>query len=126
MGVDAAWVCFTCETVYSPGYRGVLSREFEEKVNRGEVDPDELRELAEKIESIFIDYKWGSDVLTAARMLKDLANWMEKHKGHKIYVTNEGTYNTAGFTAKFLFMGYVALFVSIGLYFILYQTHTLL
>ncbi len=65
---------------------------------------------------------WGVNAGGFGSLFGSLANLI----AYKIYVTHESTNNTAGFTARFLVMGYVALFVSIGLYFILYQTPSLL
>ncbi len=65
---------------------------------------------------------WGANVGGFGSLFGSLANLI----AYKIYVTHEGTTNTAVFTARFLIMGYVALFVSIGLYFLLYRTGTLL
>jgi len=65
---------------------------------------------------------WGTNAGGFGSLFGSLANLI----AYKIYVTHEGTSNTARFTAKFLIMGYAALFVSIGLYFFLYQTHGLL
>ncbi|NOY68488.1 MAG: hypothetical protein GXP53_03200 [Deltaproteobacteria bacterium] len=62
---------------------------------------------------------WGVNAGGFGSLFGSLANLI----AYKIYVTHEGTNNTARFTARFLIMGYVALFVSIVLYFILYQTH---
>ncbi len=65
---------------------------------------------------------WGANAGGFGSLFGSLANLI----AYKIYVTHEDTNNTAVFTARFLIMGYVALFVSIGLYFILYQTPALL
>lgn len=65
---------------------------------------------------------WGVNVGGFGSLFGSLANLI----AYKIYVTHEGANNTARFTARFLMMGYVALFVSIGLFFVLYQTHALL
>jgi Na+/H+ antiporter NhaD/arsenite permease-like protein len=65
---------------------------------------------------------WGANAGGFGSLFGSLANLI----AYKIYVSQEGTNNTAGFTARFLIMGYAALFVSIGLYFMLYQTHALL
>ena len=60
---------------------------------------------------------WGTNAGGFGSLFGSLANLI----AYKIYVTQEGTTNTAAFTAKFLIMGYVALFISIGLYFFLYR-----
>ncbi len=65
---------------------------------------------------------WGSNAGGFGSLFGSLANLI----AYKIYLTHEGKSNITRFTAKFLFMGYVALFVSIGLYFILYHTPVLL
>jgi len=65
---------------------------------------------------------WGVNAGGFGSLFGSLANLI----AYKIYVTHEDTNNAAGFTARFLMMGYTALFVSIGLYFILYRTHGLL
>jgi di/tricarboxylate transporter len=65
---------------------------------------------------------WGANAGGFGSLFGSLANLI----AYKIYVTHEGANNTAGFTARFLIMGYAALFISIGLYFMLYQTHALL
>lgn len=58
---------------------------------------------------------WGVNAGGFGSLFGSLANLI----AYKIYVTHEGTNNTARFTARFLTMGYIALFVSMGLYFIL-------
>jgi len=63
---------------------------------------------------------WGVNAGGFGSLFGSLANLI----AYKIYVTHEGANNTARFTARFLMMGYVALFVSIGLFVVLYQTHT--
>ncbi len=65
---------------------------------------------------------WGANAGGFGSLFGSLANLI----AYKIYVTHEKTNNTAEFTLRFLIMGYVALFVSIGLYFLLYQTDALL
>jgi Na+/H+ antiporter NhaD/arsenite permease-like protein len=65
---------------------------------------------------------WGVNAGGFGSLFGSLANLI----AYKIYVTHENTNNIAGFTARFLIMGYVALLVSIGLYFIIYQTPALL
>jgi len=64
---------------------------------------------------------WGVNAGGFGSLFGSLANLI----AYKIYVTHEDTNNTAVFTTKFLIMGYVALFVSIGLYFLLYRADTL-
>ncbi len=64
---------------------------------------------------------WGVNAGGFGSLFGSLANLI----AYKIYVTHEGTNDTAMFTARFLIMGYVALSVSIGLYFLLYQADTL-
>ncbi len=65
---------------------------------------------------------WGANTGGFGSLFGSLANLI----AYKIYVTHEGTNNTAIFTARFLIMGYLAFFVAISLYFILYQTPALL
>ncbi len=65
---------------------------------------------------------WGVNAGGFGSLFGSLANLI----AYKIYVTHENTNNTAEFTARFLIMGYVALFVSIGLYFLLYRQSALL
>jgi len=65
---------------------------------------------------------WGVNAGGFGSLFGSLANLI----AYKIYVTHENTNNTAVFTAKFLIMGYVALFISIGLYFLLYRVDALL
>ena len=65
---------------------------------------------------------WGVNTGGFGSLFGSLANLI----AYKLYITHKGTNNTARFTARFLIIGYVALFVSIGLYFILYQTDVLL
>ena len=64
---------------------------------------------------------WGVNAGGFGSLFGSLANLI----AYKIYVTHEDTNNTAVFTTRFLLMGYVALFVSIGLYFLLYRAETL-
>lgn len=59
---------------------------------------------------------WGSNVGGFGSLFGSLANLI----AYKIYVTHENTNNPAMFTVKFLIIGYIAFFLSIGLYFILY------
>ncbi len=65
---------------------------------------------------------WGTNVGGFGSLFGSLSNLI----AYKIYVTHENTNNTAEFTARFLIIGYMALFVSIGLYFLLYQADGLL
>jgi len=64
---------------------------------------------------------WGANAGGFGSLFGSLANLI----AYKIYVAHEGVNNTAVFTAKFLIMGYVAFFLSIGLYFFLHRTHGL-
>ncbi len=59
---------------------------------------------------------WGANAGGFGSLFGSLANLI----AYKIYIMNEDTTNTATFTAKFLIMGYIAFFVSIGLYLLLY------
>lgn len=65
---------------------------------------------------------WGTNAGGFGSLFGSLANLI----AYKIYVTHEGANNTAIFTRRFLIMGYMALFVSIGLYFLLYRPGILL
>jgi len=65
---------------------------------------------------------WGANAGGFGSLFGSLANLI----AYKIYVTDEGTNNTARFTTRFLIMGYTALFVSISLYFLLYRADALL
>ena len=65
---------------------------------------------------------WGSNAGGFGSLFGSLANLI----AYKLYVTHEGTNNTPMFTAKFLIIGYMALFISIGLYFLLYRSGALL
>jgi len=65
---------------------------------------------------------WGANAGGFGSLFGSLANLI----AYRIYVVHEGTDNTAAFTARFLVMGYMALFVSIGLYFLLYRQGALL
>ena len=60
---------------------------------------------------------WGSNAGGFGSLFGSLANLI----AYKLYVTHEGINNAVIFTARFLVMGYIALFVSIGLYFLLYR-----
>ena len=59
---------------------------------------------------------WGVNAGGFGSLFGSLANLI----AYKIYVTNKGTNDTARFTVNFLATGYIALFISIGLYFLLY------
>lgn len=61
---------------------------------------------------------WGVNAGGFGSLFGSLANLI----AYKIYVTNAGVNDTAKFTVKFLTMGYIGLFISIGLYFLLYGT----
>ncbi len=65
---------------------------------------------------------WGANAGGFGSLFGSLANLI----AYKIYVTHENTNNTAIFTARFLIMGYVALFVSICLYFLLHRADAVL
>jgi Na+/H+ antiporter NhaD/arsenite permease-like protein len=56
---------------------------------------------------------WGVNAGGFGSLFGSLANLI----AYKIYITHESTNNRAIFTAKFLIMGYLALFVAISLYF---------
>jgi Na+/H+ antiporter NhaD/arsenite permease-like protein len=58
---------------------------------------------------------WGSNAGGFGSLFGSLANLI----AYKIYVTDAHTNNPAMFTAKFLMIGYLAFFLSIGLYFML-------
>ena len=60
---------------------------------------------------------WGTNAGGFGSLFGSLANLI----AYKLYITHKSSNNTALFTAKFLIIGYAALFVSIGLYFFLYQ-----
>jgi Na+/H+ antiporter NhaD/arsenite permease-like protein len=64
---------------------------------------------------------WGVNAGGFGSLFGSLANLI----AYKIYVTNEGTNNSAMFTAQFLIIGYIAFFLSIGLYFFLYKVQGL-
>jgi Na+/H+ antiporter NhaD/arsenite permease-like protein len=65
---------------------------------------------------------WGANAGGFGSLFGSLANLI----AYKIYVTHESTNNAARFTARFLIMGYTALFASISLYFLLYRADALL
>jgi len=60
---------------------------------------------------------WGTNAGGFGSLFGSLANLI----AYKIYTANENSNCTAAFTAKFLLMGYAALFLSIGLYFFLFR-----
>jgi Na+/H+ antiporter NhaD/arsenite permease-like protein len=64
---------------------------------------------------------WGVNAGGFGSLFGSLANLI----AYKIYVGHEGTNDSVRFTARFLVMGYMALFVSIGLYFVLYRAHVI-
>ncbi len=59
---------------------------------------------------------WGVNAGGFGSLIGSLANLI----AYKIYVTNEDTNDSALFTVQFLILGYIAFFMSIGLYFFLY------
>ena len=65
---------------------------------------------------------WGVSAGGFGSLFGSLANLI----AYKLYVTHEDTNNAAMFTARFLIIGYIALFISIGLYFFLYRPGALL
>ena len=65
---------------------------------------------------------WGSNAGGFGSLFGSLANLI----AYKLYVTHEASENLSIFTAKFHLIGYIALFISIGLYFMLYRTSGLL
>ncbi len=65
---------------------------------------------------------WGVNTGGFGSLFGSLANLI----AYKFYITHGGKNNSAGFTLKFIAMGYAAFFISIGLYFILNRTHALL
>jgi Na+/H+ antiporter NhaD/arsenite permease-like protein len=58
---------------------------------------------------------WGTNAGGFGSLVGSLANLI----AYRLYVTHEGTNDTAAFTTRFLVMGYVAFFIAIGLYFLL-------
>ena len=60
---------------------------------------------------------WGANAGGFGSLVGSLANLI----AYKIYITHESKNNSVKFTVKFLIMGYSALFVSIGFYYILFQ-----
>jgi len=65
---------------------------------------------------------WGSNAGGFGSLFGSLANLI----AYKLYITHESANNTAMFTATFLAIGYMALFISIGSYFLLYRPTALL
>ena len=65
---------------------------------------------------------WGVNAGGFGSLFGSLANLI----AYRIYVTHEDINDAGRFTTKFLIMGYMALFVSIGLYFLLYRADALL
>ncbi len=65
---------------------------------------------------------WGSNAGGFGSLFGSLANLI----AYKLYITHEHINNTSIFTAKFLLMGYISLFISIGLYFLVYRPMALL
>ena len=65
---------------------------------------------------------WGSNTGGFGSLFGSLANLI----AYKLYVTHEGSNNVAIFTARFLVIGYMALFISICSYFLLFRTSALL
>ena len=65
---------------------------------------------------------WGANAGGFGSLFGSLANLI----AYKLYVTHEGSKNVAIFTARFVVIGYMALFISIDLYFLLYRTNALL
>ena len=59
---------------------------------------------------------WGSNTGGFGSLFGSLANLI----AYKLYVTHEDSNNVAVFTLKFILIGNIALFISIGLYFLLY------
>ena len=65
---------------------------------------------------------WGANAGGFGSLFGSLANLI----AYKLYVTNKRTNNMVEFTAKFLLIGYIALFISVALYYLLYRTAFLL
>ena len=65
---------------------------------------------------------WGSNAGGFGSLFGSLANLI----AYKLYIAHENSNNVGTFTAKFIVAGYMALFISIGLYFLLYRTSALL
>jgi len=65
---------------------------------------------------------WGANAGGFGSLFGSLANLI----AYKLYITHESANNPAMFTAKFLAIGYMALFISIGSYFLLYWPVALL
>ena len=64
---------------------------------------------------------WGVNAGGFGSLFGSLANLI----AYKFYVNHESVSNTAGFTARFLAIGYVVFFMSIGLYFFIYRLDNL-
>lgn len=64
---------------------------------------------------------WGANAGGFGSLFGSLANLI----AYRIYVTHVTTNDAGRFTAKFLVIGYLALFISAGLYFLLYRTDVL-
>ncbi len=62
---------------------------------------------------------WGVNAGGFGSLFGSLANLI----AYKLYVSHEGTHDAARFTLLFLAMGYVALMISMGLYFALHPQH---
>jgi len=60
---------------------------------------------------------WGTNAGGFGSIFASFANLI----AYKMYVTHSSTNNPASFTAKFLAIGYIAFFLSIGLYFTLHR-----
>jgi len=60
---------------------------------------------------------WGVNAGGFGSLFASLANLI----AYRIYVTNKYTNDTQRFTINFLVMGYISLFISIGLYFLLHK-----
>ena len=65
---------------------------------------------------------WGANVGGFGSLFGSFANLI----AYKIYVTHEGLNHSGGFTIRFILLGYAALFVAMGLYFVLYRMNALL
>ncbi len=64
---------------------------------------------------------WGVNAGGFGSLFGSLANLI----AYKIYVKNVDNHHSAKFTLKFLALGYIAFFISVGLYFLLYSTFSL-
>ncbi len=63
---------------------------------------------------------WGANAGGFGSLFGSLANLI----AYKLYITDKNTNDSFMFTIQFLIMGYTALFISIGLYFLLYGPAT--